>query len=258
MCIILFSYKEHHDFPLILASNRDEFFERPADPASFWEEAPELLAGRDLKECGTWLGVTTTGRIATITNYRAPFTIKDDAPSRGLLVSDYLRSKQGPREYMQTIRGNADRYNGFNFLFGAVGDLYYFSNRENILQEITPGLYGLSNHLLDTPWPKVELGRERLRLLISGSGEITPEAIFNILADTTRPPDDRLPDTGVGIEWERILSPIFVESPVYGTRYSTVIMMDNSHTVTFVERAFHSRPDKYESRRFSFTVESAS
>ncbi|MBT8490747.1 MAG: NRDE family protein, partial [Deltaproteobacteria bacterium] len=198
MCLILFSYQLHSEYPLILASNRDEFYDRPTAPAAFWEDAPEILAGRDLKECGTWLGITKSGRIATLTNYRDPFSIKDDAPSRGELVSNFHLSHEGPTEYVQRLQQRADEYNGFNLIFGYVSDLYYFSNRGGMAQQLVPGLYGLSNHLLDTPWTKVEWGKKRLADLVSENKSFSPGDIFHILADRSRPEDILLPDTGVG------------------------------------------------------------
>jgi len=258
MCLVLFSYKSHPDYPLILASNRDEFFERPAAPATFWKGAPDLLAGRDLKSCGTWLGITKTGKIATVTNFRDPRAVRDDATSRGELVINFLRSQDDPTEYIRKVNQKADEYNGFNFIFGYMSDLYYFSNRGGIFQKISPGLYGLSNHLLDTPWPKVELGKTRLGNLISGNHNFSPDAIFGILADTSHPDDGLLPDTGVGLEWERILSPVFVESPFYGTQFSTVVLVDKNHNVTFIERVFNSKPDQYEERKFEFRIKGLS
>jgi uncharacterized protein with NRDE domain len=256
MCLILFSYKSHPEYPLIIASNRDESYERPASPAAFWKETPDMLAGRDLKECGTWLGMTKSGRIATITNFREPHAVKDDAPSRGELLINYLRSRDNPTHYIQKISKKAHMYNGFNLVFGYLSDLYYFSNRGADVQKVSPGLHGLSNHLLDTPWPKVKLGMGKLDDLISGNNNFTLEAVFNILADISRPDDTFLPDTGVGIERERMLSPIFVRSPDYGTRSSTVILVDKNYHVTFVEKIFNGTPDQYEEKKFEFTIES--
>jgi uncharacterized protein with NRDE domain len=254
MCIILFSYKSNPEYPLILASNRDEFYERPAAPAAFWDDSPELLAGRDLKQCGTWLGITKSGRVASLTNFRAPYSVMEDAPTRGELVTGFLKGREAPTSYIESICRNAPHYNGFNLLFGYVDDLYYFSNKGNIFEQVTPGLHGLSNQHLDTPWPKVEEGKKKLRSLLSAGNSFSPEAIFEILADTTRPADEELPDTGVGIEWERILSSVFVESPVYGTRFSTVLLVDNDGKVTFVERVLNHDPDHFETRAFEFTI----
>jgi uncharacterized protein with NRDE domain len=242
MCLILFAWKMHENFPLVLAANRDEFYERPSAPAAFWEEAPDLLAGRDLREGGTWLGITRKGRLAALTNYRDPKSLKTGAPSRGRLVSDYLRSREIPEAYLHRIAPDADRFNGFNLLVGDPGDLFCFSNR-GIRERLDPGIYGLSNHLLDTPWPKVERGKSMLKDLLKEQKDPSPEALFALLADRTRPPDDLLPDTGVGLAWERVLSPLFIESPVYGTRSSTALLIDRRGGVTFAERVFNGGGD---------------
>jgi len=256
MCIILFSYKSNPEYPLILASNRDEFYDRPAAPATFWDDEPELLAGRDLKECGTWLGITKSGRVASLTNFRAPHSVMENAPTRGALVTGFLKGRDAPTAYIEKICRNATQYNGFNLLFGYFDDLYYFSNKGNIFEQVAPGLHGLSNHHLNTPWPKVAEGKRKLGGLLSGGNSFSPEAIFEVLASTTRPADDVLPDTGVGIEWERILSPIFVESPVYGTRFSTVLLVDKDGNVTFIERVLNHGPEHFETRKFEFAIHS--
>jgi uncharacterized protein with NRDE domain len=253
MCLILFAWKMHENFPLVLAANRDEFYERPSAPAAFWEDAPDLLAGRDLREWGTWLGITRKGRLAALTNYRDPASLKIGAPSRGSLVSDYLRVREIPEAYLNRIKFDADRFNGFNLLVGDPAGLFYFSNR-GTLQHLNLGIYGLSNRLLDTPWPKVERGKTALLALLNEKKDPSPEALFALLADRTRPPDDRLPDTGVGIAWERILSPLFIESPVYGTRSSTVLLIDRRGCVTFTERVFNGAADPRMTTRFVFRI----
>lgn len=255
MCIVLFSFQIHPEYPLILASNRDEFYERPTTSAAFWDEDPDLLASRDLKECGTWLGITKTGRIATLTNFRAPASMRDGAPTRGKLVSNYLLSKKNPETYFDDMRFKAHEYNGFNLLFGYVSELYYFSNKDHgFCRKVSPGLYGLSNHFFDTPWPKVERGKKLLSDAVTRGNSVTSASIFEILADTYQPDDSLLPDTGMGLKWERILAPIFVQSPVYGTQFSTVIMVDRKNGVSFTERAFQSSPDRYTERTFEFTL----
>lgn len=253
MCLILVAWKTDRNFPLILAANRDEFYERPSAPADFWDEAPDLLAGRDLREGGTWLGITRSGRVAALTNYRDPASLKAQAPSRGILVGDYLRGRETPEAYLDRIAPEADRFNGFNLLFGDTDRLISFSNRgrRELLQ---PGIYGLSNHLLDTPWPKVTQGKRGLETLLH-TGQGLTEALFVLLADRTCAPDNRLPDTGVGLEWERILSPLFIESPTYGTRSSTVLLIDRKGNVTFIERVFQGAADPWMTARFNFRIE---
>ncbi|MBU2053419.1 MAG: NRDE family protein [Proteobacteria bacterium] len=253
MCLILFAWRTHANFPLVLAANRDEFYERPAAPAAFWDDAPELLAGRDLKEGGTWLGITRTGRVAALTNYRDPATLKKDAPSRGNLVSDYLRGRETPEDYLRRLESRAGGYNGFSLIVGDADDLFYFSNRGG-RRPLTPGIHGLSNRLLDTPWPKIERGKRAFEALLEENREPLPEELLDLLAERMRPPDELLPETGVGLEWERILSPLFIESPVYGTRSSTVVMIDRSGGVTFVERVFNGGNEPRTMARFDFRI----
>ncbi|MEA1970685.1 MAG: NRDE family protein [Thermodesulfobacteriota bacterium] len=254
MCLILFSYRSHSVYPLVLAANRDEFYERPTAQASFREETPDMLAGRDLKEGGTWLGITKTGRVAAITNFRDPQGLEDNAPSRGSLVSGFLHGNEGPVEYIQNIRQISDRYNGFNLILGDRSGLFCFSNEGDLFREISPGMHGLSNHLLDTPWPKVERGRGLLGRLTSKHQNPSPDEIFCILADTSRPDNRDLPDTGIGLEWERMLSSIFIQSEVYGTRSSSVIFVDRENNATFIERTFISGPGKYKTAEFRFRM----
>lgn len=253
MCLILFAWKMHQNFPLVLAANRDEFYERPSAPADFWDDAPDLLAGRDLRDGGTWLGITRGGRVAALTNYRDPASLKIRAPSRGMLVSDYLRGRENPGAYLGRIAPEADRFNGFNLLVGDPDELFCFSNR-GARELLQPGIYGLSNRLLDTPWPKVVQGKRVLKALLQGEKGLPPEALFALLADRTRSPEGRLPDTGVGLEWERLLSPLFIESPAYGTRSSTVLLIDRNGSVTFIERVFNGAADPWMTARFDFRI----
>lgn len=254
MCLILFAWKMHPNFPLVLAANRDEFYERPSAPADFWDDAPDLLAGRDLRDGGTWLGITRGGRVAALTNYRDPASLKIGAPSRGMLVSDYLRGRENPGAYLGRIAPEADRFNGFDLLVGDPDELFCFSNR-GARERLQPGIYGLSNHLLDTPWPKVMRGKGALKALLQRENGVSPEALFALLADRTPSPDDRLPDTGVGLEWERLLSPLFIESPDYGTRSSTILLIDRNRSVTFIERVFNGAADPWMTARFAFRIE---
>ena len=253
MCLILFAWKAHERFPLVLAANRDEFYDRPSAPTAFWEDEPDLLAGRDLRDGGTWLGITRSGRLAALTNYRDPASLKAGAPSRGALTSDYLRGRESPKAHLDRIGPAADRYNGFGLVCGNRDGLFFFSNRGG-RGRVPAGVHGLSNRLLDTPWPKVEKGREALLGLLGGKDGPSPGALFEILQDRSRPPDEQLPETGVGIEWERILSPLFIESPAYGTRSSTVLLIDRDGVVTFVERVFNGRTEPRAERRFDFRI----
>jgi uncharacterized protein with NRDE domain len=255
MCLILLSYKMHPFYPLILAANRDEFYDRPTMPAGFWEDRPDVLAGKDLKEGGTWLGITRKGRMAALTNYRDPFSLKLNAPSRGWLIKDFLCGQEAADLYLERLAGQADRYNGFSIILGDPSRLYYFSNR-NGLALLSPGLYGLSNRLLDTAWPKVQRGKENLSSLLSQRERPAPEDLFALLADQSKPDDHELPDTGIGLEWERILSSIFISSPVYGTRSSSLLMIDQRRRITFMERVFNGGNPPWMTAKFEFSIES--
>lgn len=249
MCLILFAHQTHSEYPLVFAGNRDEFYGRPTAHAEFRDDAPNVLAGRDLKSGGTWLGVTRNGHWATVTNVRDSTEPRLDAPSRGHLVSEYLKSEPSPESYLQSIADDADRYNGFNLMVGTPGELYFLSNRDGPVREIEPGIHGISNGRMDEPWPKVERGKARLRSVLSGT--LSVNRLLEILADREQAPDEELPETGVDLEIERMLSSAFIQGERYGTRSSTVLLMDRSGTITFVERSFdRGRPE--ETRRFSF------
>ncbi len=235
MCLILFSNAQHPRYKLILAANRDEFLARPTEPATFWEAYPDILAGRDVKAGGTWMGITKNLRFAAITNYRDPAAEKQDAPTRGRLVLDFLSSTTAPDTYLQQLQTGANAYNGFNLLVGDPENIWYYSNREDVVRQVEPGLHGLSNHLLDTPWPKVEKGKVRLQTAID-EASFSSEALLDVLSDATPAPDAHLPETGVPLAWERILSPMFIKAPNYGTRASTILLVDHDGEVTFVER----------------------
>jgi uncharacterized protein with NRDE domain len=239
MCLIVFAWKLVPGMPLLAAGNRDEFYDRPAAPADWWEDHPQVYAGRDLRGGGTWLGITRSGRFAAITNIRAPSEKRQDAPSRGGLVADFLRGDMSPEKYIASLSECAPHYNGFNLLVGDREQLIWYSNGQNDDarngKPLEPGLYGLSNGTLDMPWPKVVRSKAQFAsLLCQGAPE---DAYFEMLTDTARVSDCRLPKTGVGIEWERILSAVCIESPQYGTRASTVVQLFNEGAPVLRERA---------------------
>jgi len=238
MCLLLIAYKVHPRYPLVVAANRDEFFARPTAPAAMWDDATEVLAGRDLEGGGTWLGVGGAKRIAGLTNYRDPSRLRAEAPSRGKLVSGFLAGRTSPDEFLARLRAKADRYNGFNLVFGTVSALGCYSNVDGRHRPLEPGVHGLSNHLLNTPWPKIVRGRRRMAALLGLDGDDLVEALLDLLADRTIPPDTDLPDTGVGMVIERGLSPLFIRLPGYGTRSSTVVLAGDRGTVTFVEKTY--------------------
>lgn len=224
MCLIAIAYKTHPDYPLLVAANRDEFYERPTAAAEFWEEAPTLLAGRDLQGGGTWMGVTHGGRFAAITNHRNPPTTPAQPRSRGLLTLDFLLGDMDPAVYMEALAENAADYAGFNLLVGTVENLYYYSNIERQVRRLKPGIHSLSNALLDTPWPKQELARKRMQSLLTQA--VDHPQLQAVVADRTVVADEQLPQSGVGRELERILSAQFIVSEAYGTRATTSLWLD--------------------------------
>ena len=254
MCLVLIAIDQDEQLPVVIAANRDEYYERPTATAHFWQDAPEVLAGRDLRGQGTWLGVTRNGRIAAVTNYRDPSNVIQGAPSRGGLVSGFLLEKTSPAGYVEKLSRQAGAYNGFNLIAGMKNEIYWYSNRARCPLRLDKGIYGLSNHLLDTPWPKVRLIKKEFRkILASGKGQLE-ESLFQILQDRYTPEDGELPSTGVKLEWERILSPIFIKSPSYGTRSSTVITIDRSSMVRFEERSYGPGIEDHSGVRFSFGI----
>ena len=252
MCLILLAWRAHPGHALVVAANRDEYFERPARAAAFWQDAPEVLAGRDLTAQGTWLGVTRAGRFASITNYRNPAERMATAPSRGSLVTDFLTAARRPSAYFAGIAPQANEYNGFSMLAADRSSLAFFSNREGAVRQIEPGVHGLSNELLDTPWPKVKKGKERLGALLDKSFD--PEAYLQLLGDTEPAHDEHLPDTGVGVEWERRLSSIRIAGGDYGTRCSTVVRIGTDGDAEFWERSYDREGDAIGTLHFSFTL----
>jgi uncharacterized protein with NRDE domain len=237
MCVIFFAHKVHPICPLIVLANRDEFYDRPTAAAGRWLDHPQIFAGRDLLGGGTWLGVTDSGRFAAVTNYREPDSSKG-LLSRGDLVVDFLKGNGSPSEYVEQIKAKADEFSGFNLLAGIAGDeLSYFSNRGAAAELLQPGIYGLSNHALNTAWPKVTRGLGVFESLISFEN-ISKEDCFALLTDETIAADGDLPDTGVGIDRERQLAPIFIRTPNYGTRSSTVVLFDCDGRFDFEEKVF--------------------
>lgn len=255
MCLIFFSLKQHQTYKLMVAANRDEFYARKTSAAGFWEDHPEILGGRDLQANGTWMALTKAGRLAFVTNFRDPKTHKPKAPSRGRLVADYCQTRERPEDFLRAVESEAGRYNGFNLVVGNPDELWYFSSHKAGIEKIGPGFYGLSNHLLETPWPKVLRGKEKLGILLK-SDTIAIEQVFSILYDGKIAPDESLPNTGVGLERERALSPMFIKTPEYGSRSSTVLLIDYQNNVLFGERSYEVKPFNFSTRLFEFTIRS--
>lgn len=238
MCLILFGYEAHPDYHLVVAANRDEFYQRPTRRAGWWEEFPDILGGKDLKAGGTWLGVNRNGRFSAITNYREPDNILPQAPSRGPLVVNFLTGNDTPQNYLSKLQPEGHKYNGYNLLTYTENSLAWYSNRGDETQILEPGVYGLSNALLDTPWPKVESGKSNLSRILKPGLPVEVNNLFDMLADDSIAPDDELPSTGVSLEWERMLSAMCIKSPEYGTRVSTVVLFGKDGSIFFEERSW--------------------
>jgi uncharacterized protein with NRDE domain len=245
MCLIAFAWQVHKRYSLVVAANRDEWRERPTARLHWWGSEPDvsdsadklirryrfgldagnrdILAGRDLKDGGTWMGTTGSGRFAAVTNFRDPRNVKPGAPSRGKLVSDFLSSERTATEYADELASQSAAFNGFNLLVGDGASLCFVSNRASSAQVLEPGVYGLSNGLLDEAWPKVEHAKSRLATALPALPD--EAALWHLLGDDAAAPDEALPDTGVGLEWERILSPALIKTERYGTRSSAVLWM---------------------------------
>ena len=236
MCVLFVAVEAHPRYPLVLAGNRDEAHARPTAALARWTDAPNVLGGRDLEAGGTWLGVTDAGRWATVTNVRDPASVYADRRSRGALVADYLRGHMAPEAYARLVQTERDAYNGFNLLVGDGADVWIASSRRDA-GRLAPGIYGLSNDTLDTPWPKLVRGRAAFAHALR-SERLDPEDLLSFLADETPAPDADLPETGVGLDLERVLSPLFIRGARYGTRASTALLLDRDGGGTTAEQAW--------------------
>ncbi|WP_349972668.1 NRDE family protein [Pseudomonas caspiana] len=234
MCLIVFAWRPSHALPLIVAANRDEFYARPTQPLAQWADAPQVYAGRDLEAGGTWLGVTSDGRFAALTNIRNP-----DLPmgnrSRGELVAQFLTSDVPAEDYLADIALRAAEYGGFNLLVGDRERLYYLNGAHPEPRLLAAGVYGLSNAELNTPWPKVEKAKAAMSTQLE---DPNPLALMALLSDPATAPTVELPDTGVSLETEKLLSSVFIASPNYGTRASTVLIVNADGSQQFVEHSF--------------------
>lgn len=237
MCLIVFAFKHHPKYPLILAGNRDEFYAREARQAHFWDTNPEMLAGKDLRAGGTWLGVSKKGEYGAITNYRDFYNPKEGERSRGEIISNLLTDERPQNVKISELMQRAHHYSGFNFLSGDSKNLFYSNNIDGDKEEVEPGIHGLSNAFLDTSWPKVETAKKEFTRAIN-SDEIDRNLIFTFLQNSKKYPQESLPNTGLDPEMEKAVSPIFIETDGYGTRCSTLLMIDNSGTVHFVEKTY--------------------
>ena len=252
MCLLVLAWKSHPRYRLIVAANRDEFHDRPSAPLGWWPDDPRILAGRDLRGAGTWMGAARSGRFGIVTNFRELERPAEDAPSRGDLVTRFLSGATSPKEYLDDLHNRAASYAGFNVLLGGPRSLHYYSNRDGLpAQPLASGIYGLSNHWLDSPWPKLLRTRARLSELIA-TDRVEPQALFTLLADRTPADLDETPDTGLPPEWERALSSPFVMHERYGTRCSTVLLVEHDGRTTMCERRFDAGGNTTGATRLEF------
>lgn len=242
MCLIVFAHRVHPDFRLVLAANRDEFHARPAAALAEWTDAPRVYGGRDLQAGGSWLAVTSTGRWAAVTNYREIKGISERQPrSRGELVSHFVTGRQRPAAFGQSLQMVQDDFGGFNLLTGDAGEVCWCSNRSAApeVRALPPGIYGVSNHLLDTPWPKVVRGKQALSEAIARP-DLGTTTLLDALLDGAVAADHDLPATGVTRDLERALSAVFIQTPGYGTRCSTALLIRHDGRIHIAERTFGS------------------
>ena len=250
MCLILFAYHYHPEYPLIVAANRDEFYSRPTQAAHWWPETPQILAGKDLEAGGTWMGVNLKGRFAAITNIREPQVKTAASNSRGLIPQRFLSGTDSLDRFSAKLAVTRSKYNGYNLLFGDHEQIYYFSNRGK-MQNLQPGLYGLSNAQLDTAWPKITLGKRHLQEKMK-QNKLTTDELMPVLSSDKIAADEQLPDTGVNLEWERLLSSIRIRGNDYGTRSSTILLIDKQRQVRYHEKQLGAK--KETETKYSFVL----
>lgn len=253
MCLLTFAWKTHPQYKLIFASNRDEFYKRNTAPAQFWNDNEHILAGKDLEAGGTWMGMNKNGRFTALTNYRDIANIKTDAPSRGMLTLDYLQGNSLPKKHLENIFDGIEAYNGFNLLAGDTEELYYLSNYENKVRKLEPGIYALSNALLDSDWFKVQRLKNKFSDMVKNNNTETA-ALLELMRDPTKANEEEVQRTGLPLDKEIMLSPMFIESPKYGTCSSAVILMDYNNEVSFSERIYNTANSQITEQNFSFKI----
>ena len=256
MCLIAFAWKAHPDYSLIVGANRDEWHDRPAAPATWWGDHRQILAGRDLKAGGTWMGVTRSGRFAAVTNFRDPSDKRSMARSRGELVMTFLLGAKSPGDFLSILRENAHEYNGFNLVAADSSSMAYFGSDASEIKLLEPGVYALSNHTLNEPWPKVILAKSALEaaLRVKRSETARQMAIYAFLSNTSIASDTALPDTGVGLARERALSSVLIVSPDYGTRASTILSIAENNRASFAEHTRATNGVVSHVAKFSFDI----
>ncbi|MBU3005245.1 NRDE family protein [Paraglaciecola arctica] len=252
MCILFVAVNQHKDYPLIIAANRDEFFNRPTAESHEWDPKQGIIAGKDLQAGGTWMGINKLGYIASLTNIRDPQRISDDAITRGALVTQFLQNPD--KQYQQKLRSSKNDYNGYNLLFGKWDQLAVYNNHLDQIQHLEDGYYGLSNASLNSPWPKINKGVSKLEEYCQDGHDINPEILFSLLLDKSLAADEDLPQTGIPLDWERRLSSIFILGKEYGTRSSTVLKVDKHQNVSWHERTYDNTASCTSSQSFHFSI----
>jgi uncharacterized protein with NRDE domain len=257
MCLIIFAYKALPGTDLVIAANRDELFARPTEHAHFWssiDSETEILAGRDLEAGGTWIGVTRQKRFAAVTNIRDPLKHEAKPKSRGQLTLNFLKSSVTSQDYCESIKPDLNSYAGFNLLVGDGRTLWYMNNFENLCHELSPGIYGLSNGILNSPWPKILGGKSQLLELMKDPDNLSTDKLLHIMQDTAQAADELLPNTGVPLELERTLSSAFITNPErqYGTLCSTAVILRSDNPSYFSEQNYTDLGDCLERHFFEF------
>ncbi|MEK4629761.1 NRDE family protein [Solibacillus sp. FSL R7-0682] len=246
MCLITFAFQMHPEYPLIVIANRDEFYDRPTAPAQFWADAPEILAGRDLLQGGSWLGVSSKNRFAAITNYRDPRLPESGLYSRGDIVRQFLEQPVSIEAFIAHLRNTKDDYGGYNVLLYDGHKMYHFNNIFDDYTIIEAGVHSLSNATLNSNWPKTRLGKDDLTEVLKVKQPLQIENLLSLLTNKTIASDNKLPDTGVGIHLERLLSPQFIKMGNYGTRCSTAILFQQDGNIQFAERTYEQGEKEYD------------
>ncbi|MRI33115.1 hypothetical protein EOPP23_08980 [Endozoicomonas sp. OPT23] len=249
MCLISFSWQPEAKYPLVMVANRDEFYARPTAQVHYWEDNPDVLGGRDLQANGSWLAINKKGRFAAVTNYREVPIIQGEL-SRGNLVRDFLENGQSPEEYLSIIHNQADMYSGFNLLIGDKNGIYYYSNRMNEVVKLKPGVHALCNHLLDTPWPKLTAAKQGLSSALDCDNHCQPESLIQIMNNASQASEDSLPSTGISIEREKLLSSRFIASNDYGTRNTSVLILNDQGELNWLEQNYSEQGVKGEQLEF--------
>tara|TARA_B110000858_G_scaffold157616_1_gene180443 strand:+ start:25244 stop:26026 length:783 start_codon:yes stop_codon:yes gene_type:complete len=255
MCLIIFAYQTDPRFPLVVAANRDEFFTRPTAQATLWtdeDSGQQILSGRDKQAGGTWLGITQGGRFAAVTNIRDPSQAERRPRSRGDLTRQFLGGGDSPQQYCALLAKNYDQFAGYNLLLGDSNSLFYVNNFEKKVWELEPGVYGLSNGLLNSSWPKIDKGKTSLQELMRQPEKLTTDALLAMMGDRSQAEDADLPNTGINIEIERKLSSAFILNPEreYGTLCSTALIVEQSGSTRFSEQNFDTLGNKTQGHAF--------